>query len=80
MHQHRNSLITLSFNLPINSFTVSALLPSLTSNFTLTGSGYILGSANRPVFPPPKQLLGLPLLATLLGPLVVGSSVTILFL
>ena len=44
MHQHSTSLITHSSNLPINSFTVSASLPSLTSNFTLTGSGSILGS------------------------------------
>ena len=79
MHQHSNSLINLSSNLPINSFTVSALLPLLTSNFTPTGSGSILGSADRPVgHPPIFFLLGLPLLATLLGPLVVGSSVTVI--
>ena len=40
-HHHSNSLISLSSNFPINSFTVSA---SLTSN-TGSGSGLLLGSS-----------------------------------
>ena len=78
MHQHSNSLITLQSPHPLLHCLCFASFAHLQFHHDWLWFHPWLRRPSR--VPPPKRFLGLPLLAKLLGPLVVGSSVTIIFL